>query len=322
MLQINDISFSYNSEKPVLEKINFSLQKGTHLCIMGESGCGKSTLLKIIYGLLDVNKGSLFWNNNQILGPKFHLITGMPFFKFVSQEFDLMPFTTVSENVAHYLSRSQPVESKKRIMELLEIMEMTSFAQEKVKNLSGGQQQRVAIAKALADEPNLILLDEPFSQIDNFKKNTLRRLLFSYLKEKNISCIVATHDAEDALSYSDKLIVIQNHLIIAKGSPIEIYKNTENSYVASLFDDVNDIILSDKRLLLYPHQIKIVEKSALKATVIKSYFKGFYWLIEVRFNNQIIYLTHHELITELKDVYLAFEKFDGHHLGFNKSMTP
>ena len=92
---------------------------------------------------------------------------------------------------------------------------MKAFENTKVKNLSGGQKQRVAIARALAKEPKLILLDEPFGQIDNFKKNSLRRKLFQYLKEKNISCIVATHDKEDALSFADFLLVIQHQEIIA-----------------------------------------------------------------------------------------------------------
>ena len=98
MLQVNNISFAYDIEKPVLQDISFSLQKGEHLCVMGESGSGKSTLLKAVYGLLDMNKGALFWNENPILGPAYHLIPGMKFFKYVAQDFELMPFTSVSEN--------------------------------------------------------------------------------------------------------------------------------------------------------------------------------------------------------------------------------
>lgn len=299
MLSVNKISFQYHPKKPVLKDISFLLEKGEHLCVMGESGCGKSTLLKAVYGLLDVNKGSIFWNDIEILGPKHYLVPGMDFIKHVAQDFDLMPYTSVSENIKKFLSRFYPEESKKRTAELLEVIEMTAFGNVKVKTLSGGQKQRVAIARALAVEPEVLLLDEPFSQIDNFKKNSLRRNLFSYLKEKNIACIIATHDENDALSFADKMIVIQNNQIIAEGAPNEIYTSPKNKYIASLFDDVNEITINNKRHLLYPHQIKIVENSQchtelveVKAIVVNSYFKGSYWLIEAEFNEQKVFVNY------------------------------
>ena len=292
MLSVNTISFQYKLSKPVLKDISFRLKKGEHLCVMGESGCGKSTLLKAIYGLLDLTKGTLFWNDIEILGPKEHLVPGMDFIKYVAQDFDLMPFITVSENIKKFLSRFYPEESQKRTEELLEVIEMTDFANVMVKTLSGGQQQRVAIARALAKEPQLILLDEPFSQIDNFKKNSLRRKLFNYLKEKEITCIVATHDGNDALSFADKMLVIRNNKTIELDKPITIYNNPTNKYVASLFDDVSEIKVNDKVKLFYPHQLKIVEKSNLKAKVIRSYFKGSFWLIEAELNKERIFLNH------------------------------
>ena len=307
MLQVKNISFSYSPEKPVLQNINFTLQKGEHLCIMGESGCGKSTLLKIIYGLLDLNKGSLSWDDRPILGPAYHLIPGMDFFKYVAQDLELMPYTSVAENISKFLSRFHPETSKKRTRELLEVVEMTPFANEKVKTLSGGQQQRVAIARALAKEPELLILDEPFSQIDQLKKNTLRRMLFSYLKEKNIACIVATHDRDDALSFADQMAVIQNHQIKAYGSPQDIYKDPKSRYVASFFDDVNEVYLHGKKEFLFPHQVKIVPGSEFKATVLRSYFKGSYWLIAVSLNKKVIYLHHSKDIDKQTVVSLKFK---------------
>lgn len=308
MLKINNVSFSYNADNPVLKNINFTLQKGEHLCIMGESGCGKSTLLKAIYGLLDLNEGTLFWNDFQILGPTHYLVPGMDFFKYVAQDFDLMPFTSVSENIKKFLSRFYPEEAQKRTTELLEVIEMTNFANEKVKNLSGGQKQRVAIARALAKEPELLLLDEPFSQIDNFKKNSLRRNLFTYLKKKRIACIVATHDGGDALSFADKMIVIKNNQVIAEDTPENLYKNLKEKYIAALFDDVNEIIINRVPVLLYPHQIKIVQNSNEKALVKNSYFKGYYWLIEVKYNNQLIFLKHAFTLKSEEIVSLKFNK--------------
>lgn len=292
MLQVNNISFQYTKKKAVLKDASFSLDAGQHLCVMGKSGSGKSTLLKLVYGLLDVQKGKLFWKEQPILGPDHHLVPGMEFFKYVAQDFDLMPYTSVSENIGKFLSRFYPEEKEARTQQLLEVIEMTEFANVKVKTLSGGQQQRVAIARALAKEPELILLDEPFGQIDNFKKNSLRRKLFAYLKEKNIACIVATHDGNDALSFADHMIVIKDQEIIANDTPKSLYENPPEHYVAALFDDVNKIVIDGKEALLYPQQIKIVECSTYNAKVVKSYFKGFYWLIEAKYNTQSIFFQH------------------------------
>ncbi|MCI2229485.1 ABC transporter ATP-binding protein [Polaribacter sp. MSW13] len=307
MLKVKTISFSYHKNKPVLKDINFSLQQGEHLCIMGESGCGKSTLLKIIYGLLDLQKGEIFWNKNRVLGPKHYLVPGMDFFKYVAQDFDLMPYTSVSENIKKFLSRFYPKESEKRTQELLDVIEMTAFRNTKVKNLSGGQKQRVAIARALAKEPELLLLDEPFGQIDNFKKNSLRRNLFSYLKEKNIACIVATHDKDDALSFADKLLVIRNKKIIANATPKEIYNAPKEKYVASLFDDVNEITINNKKHLVYPHQLKMVEKPELKATVLNSFFKGSYWLVEAVLDEQKVFFNSSSDLQKGEKINLLIE---------------
>lgn len=313
MLTVASISFGYTKKKTVLDNFTFTLKEGEHLCVMGESGCGKSTLLKAIYGLLNLKKGEIYWKENQVLGPKFNLVPGMDLFKYVAQDFDLMPYISVAENIKKFLSRFYPEESEARTQELLDVIEMTSFANTKVKNLSGGQKQRVAIARALANEPELLLLDEPFGQIDNFKKNSLRRKLFTYLKEKNIACIVATHDKNDALSFADSLLIIRNNRILVNNTPIEIYKNPENKYIAALFDDVNDIVLNEEKVLLYPHQIKIIEHSAQntalpikRATVLNSYFKGAYWLIEAVFENQVVFLNHSADLKKNKAIHISF----------------
>ena len=308
MLNVANISFQYAPKKEILSNISFNLKEGQHLCVMGESGSGKSTLLKAIYGLLDLKKGSIYWKTQEVLGPAFHLVPGMSFFKYVAQDFDLMPYTSVAENIGKFLSRFYPEEKEQRTSELLEVIEMSSFANEKVKTLSGGQQQRVAIARALAKEPELILLDEPFGQIDNFKKNSLRRKLFSYLKEKNISCIVATHDGDDALSFADQMMVIKNKKVIAFDSPRNLYKSPPEHYVAALFDDVNELYIDGERRLMYPHQIQTSKDSLHKVIVKKSFFKGSFWLIEATFNSQVIFFQSTENILSEKEVGICFDK--------------
>ena len=307
MLQVHNLSFRYAEKNSVLKNLNFTLKKGEHLCVMGESDCGKSTLLKLIYGLLDANKGTIFWDEKQVLGPAFHLVPGMDFFKYVGQDFDLMPYTSVAENISKFLSRFYPEKSEKRTNELLEVIEMIDLKNTKVKNLSGGQKQRVAIARALANEPELLFLDEPFGQIDNFKKNSLRRNLFQYLKEKNIACILATHDKNDALSFADSLLVIQNQEMIAFHNPREIFKNPSNKYIAALFDDVNELTFHKKKSLYFPHQITKVANSEFKATILHSYFKGNFWLIEAEFEHQKIFFNHALELEKGLEIKLSFE---------------
>ena len=288
MLQVKNVSFSY-TDSITLNNIDFSLEKGMNLAVIGESGCGKSTLLKLIYGLYDLDKGSIFWNDVEVLGPKFNLIPGMDFMKYLAQDFDLMPFITVAENIGKYLSNSYPEQKNARIAELLEIVEMTDYANIKAKNLSGGQMQRVALARVLVLEPEVLLLDEPFSHIDNFRKNSLRRKLFSYLKEKKITTIFATHDSSDVLSFADEVLVLKDGQLFEEGNPKSIYNYPKNKYIASLFGDVNEIEIDGKIELIYPDQLNIVEKSDLKVEVVKSYFLGSHYLIEAIYNNRKIF---------------------------------
>ena len=312
MLEIKDITFAY-SDKPVIENISYTIHRGQNIALIGESGCGKSTLLKLIYGLYDLDSGAITYNEKSILGPKYNLIPGVDYIKYLAQDFDLMPYTTVEENVGKFLSNSFLPIKKLRIQELLEMVEMTEFAKVKAKDLSGGQQQRVALAKVLALEPEILLLDEPFSHIDNFRKNALRRNLFAYLKKKGITCIIATHDSTDALSFSDETIVIQNGKIVAKGDSKTIYENPSNKYVASLFGEVNELKLSqlidleddgDEVLLLRPHQLRVVDNAIMKAVVKQCYFKGSHYLVKAAFERRAIFFDHDTELDLNQEVFL------------------
>ena len=287
MLNVKNLSFSYN-KTPVLKDLNFTVEQGENLAIIGESGSGKSTLLKVLYGEYDLNFGNIYWKDNEILGPKHNLVVGYDFMKYVAQEFELMPFTSVEENIGKFLSNFFPKEKKERTAELLEVVELTPFAKTKVKTLSGGQKQRVALARALAKQPEIILLDEPFSHIDNFKKQSLRRNVFKYLKDKNITCIVATHDNNDVLGFADRVILLNNNIIEVYDTPEALYKNPKTPLIASFFGEFNVI----KGKIIYAHQLQIVEQSKLKATVIKSYFKGSYYLVEADLNGMKVFFEH------------------------------
>ncbi len=303
MLSIKIDNFSY-FENEILKNIVFSLNSGQHLSLIGESGCGKSTLLKLIYGLIDCDNSEIFWKDIQVLGPKYNLIPGMQFMKYLAQDFDLMPFISVGENVGKFLSNFFPEEKQRRIDELLELVEMNEFKHIKAKYLSGGQMQRVALARVLAQEPEVLLLDEPFSHIDNFRKNDLRRKIFNYLKEKQITTLVASHDINDIFSFSDEIIVLKNQTILEHGSPSELYHNPKNKYTAALFGEVNEIEIDGRVHLVYPNQLQIVENSEIKVEVVKSYFKGKYYLIEVLFQNQILFFENEEELLKGSTIYL------------------
>ncbi len=300
MLQVKHISFGYSKSK-VLETLCFNVLPGENLAVIGESGSGKSTLLKLIYGEYDLDEGQIFWKDTEILGPKFNLVIGYDFMKYVAQEFDLMPYTSVEDNIGKFLSRFYPQEKQKRTNELIKVVGLEAFATTKVKNLSGGQKQRVAIARALAKAPEILLLDEPFSHIDNFKKQSLRRNVFKYLKDKNITCIVATHDKNDVLGFSDEMIVLNEGNIIAKDTPQQLYKYPKQPLIASFFEEYN--LIDDK--IYYAHQIKVVNESKLSAIVEASYFNGNSWLIEANYLNQPVFISHNTAIEIGEKIYFS-----------------
>jgi len=305
MLQVNNISFSYQKTE-ILKNISFSVKAGEQLAIIGESGSGKSTLLKLLYGEFDLNSGRLFWRDTEILGPKYNLVVGYDFMKYVAQEFDLMPFTTVAENIGAFLSNFYPEEKQERIKELLEVVELTAFSKVKVKTLSGGQKQRVALARALAKEPEIMLLDEPFSHIDNFKKQSLRRNVFKYLKLKNIACVVATHDKEDVLGFADRMLILNNNEVEVEGTPENLYKNPKTPLIASFFGEFNSI---DNKIV-YAHQLKVVADSNLKVRVKQVYFKGHYYLIGAEFNEELVFFEHKNPLGIDAEVCLKINKLD------------
>ena len=315
MLHVQNISFAYDSKK-VISEVSFKIEKGSNVAIIGESGCGKSTLLKLIYGLYDLNEGEIFWNSNPVLGPKFHLVPGMENMKYLAQDFDLMPYITVAENVGKFLSNIYPQEKKQRIQELLEMVEMNEFADTKAKYLSGGQQQRVALARVLALEPEVLLLDEPFSNIDSFRKGALRRNLFAYLKNKGITCIIATHDSIDALSFSDETIVMKGGEILAHDASPKIYLKPESKYVASLYGEVNEIALNlfeenadiDAAILVYSHELFITEKSNLEVTVKQSYYKGNTFLVKGVYDRKVLFFENPFPIPDGETVFLTVDE--------------
>lgn len=306
MLKVQINQFSYAKEAKLLGPLNFELPVGKHLAILGESGSGKSTLLHLIYGLMDLEEGSISWKDQAVLGPKNQLVPGAPFMKLVAQEANVMPYTTVSENIQEHFDRLNPEQETQRTLELLALLDLVDFANKKVKSLSGGQKQRVAIAKALAVEPEVLLLDEPFAHIDEFRRSRLRRLLYSYLKERKITCVTATHDANEALSFADYILILQDGQVSFYGKPQELYNNVSSAYQAGFFGEINEL---PDGSYLFPHQLVRVENSGnFKAEVISSYFKGSYYLIQARSSEAELFFNHKQPIDTGTAVFLKIAK--------------
>lgn len=286
LLEINNLFFSYSADKRLFHNLNLKVDEGKIIALAGESGCGKSTLLSLIYGLLDWEKGEIIFEGKQTLGPKKNLVPGEENMKLVAQNYDLMPYATVAENVGKYISNIDLQEKSNTVNELLCVVGMEEFSETLPKYLSGGQQQRVSIARALSVMPKLLLLDEPFSNLDFSRKIELRERLFHYVKEKNISLIISTHEIQEVMPWLDQIIVLQEGRLIQNDDPEETYRFPYNEYVAKLFGEVNVFSESEKvdfqlkKIFYYPHQIKI-DENGLESKVIESRFAGEYFWTKV-----------------------------------------
>lgn len=309
LLEVKNLYFNYQAEKPLFRNLNLNVDKGQIIAVVGESGCGKSTLLGLIYGLMDWQSGEIIFDGEKLFGPKANLVPGEAQMKLVAQNYDLMPFATVYDNVGKFISNTHPTSKKEKVQDLLDVVGLTDFAKVLPKNLSGGQQQRVAIARALAVLPKLLLLDEPFSNLDFSRKFELREKLFDYVKENNLSLIISTHDLEDVLPWADRIVVLQQGRLVQNDNPKETYENPYNDYVAKLLGEVNiftDVEKSQLNLTkkyYFPHEIRISE-TGIEASVSDSRFAGSHYRNKLQIEDKSVIVYSNELLDS--KVYLEF----------------
>ncbi|MDH5035784.1 sulfate/molybdate ABC transporter ATP-binding protein [Chryseobacterium cucumeris] len=309
LLEINNLFFSHNKENPLFQNLNLRFEENRIIALAGESGCGKSTLLNLIYGLLDWESGEIIFNGTKLLGPKGNLVPGEPEMKFVAQNFDLMPYATVAENVGKFISNINLKQKKETVTELLEVVGLQEFANVLPKYLSGGQQQRVAIARALSVLPKLLILDEPFSNLDFPRKIELRERLFRYVKQHGVSLIISTHELQDIMPWLDQIVILQDGRLIQNDSPEETYRNPYNSYVAKLFGEVNIFSEAEAedfqltKFSYYPKEIRITE-TGLEAEVLESRFAGNYYWNKLRAKGKELVVYTDEKISET--IYISF----------------
>lgn len=297
LLEIKNLHFSYTKDKRLFENLNLRLEPGRTVALAGESGCGKSTLLNLIYGLTDWDQGEIWFKGKKLLGPKGNIVPGEKEMKMVAQNYDLMPYSTVHDNVGKFLSNINLKAKKEKVLELLDVVGLSEYADVKPQFLSGGQQQRVAIARSLSVVPNLLLLDEPFSNLDYSRKIELRSKLFSYVERHGISLIISTHEIEEVMPWLDRLVILQDGRLIQNDSPEETYRQPYNEYVARLLGEVNSLTPMQKSALhaprdfCFPEQLELAS-SGIPALVLESRFAGSHYWNKLKLADAEIVLYH------------------------------
>ncbi len=307
MLKVNGVSKSF-AQYEVLSGITFEVNRGEILGLLGESGSGKSTLLRIIAGLLDADLGQIFLKNKRVEQASEKLIPGHPAINIVHQDYNLFPQLTVFENIAYILRFYEKSYQQLRTEELIELCHLNEAAYRPAKLLSGGEKQRTAIACAIAEKPQVLLLDEPFAHIDLPNRNRLSQTIQKLVKQLGLACIFVTHDSIEALALSSKLGVLKNGKIEQIDLPQIIYQFPKTKYIAELTGEANylkikifenifgtkpHVLLPDKLVLVRPEQIAISEISfanSCEAIVMQVLFCGSFYKVQVIVERQKLWI--------------------------------
>ncbi len=299
VLNVNNISKSFGNQ-PVVKNLSLSLDKGTIGCLLGPSGCGKTTILRVIAGFEGIDAGEIHINDlivsgRHILVPPEQRRIGMVF-----QDYALFPHLSVKDNVAFGLRNINGKKKEKRINELLHLVKLEDAALKFPHEISGGQQQRVALARALAPEPELLLLDEPFSNLDVTLREQLSTEVREILKEQATTALMVTHNQHEAFAMGDEIGVIQDGNLVQWDSGHNLYHRPASNWVADFVGDgvlLPGMVLDDRRVetglgilegqfkypcqngcpadvLIRPEDIIHDDASSFKAKILKKHFRG------------------------------------------------
>lgn len=242
IIELSNISKRYqNANTFAVDEVTFSLEKGEILALVGESGSGKTTLLRLIAGLEHPDSGNIRLNGKLIVMGRKSLPPNKRKTGMVFQDYALFPHLTIFENVAFGLKGLKKKEAEQRVYETIELTGLKEDVKKYPHQLSGGQQQRVALARAIAPRPELLLMDEPFSNLDTILRDQVREEVRQIIKAMGITAILVTHDTKDAFSTADKIAVMLNGKLLQIDTPDTLYNDPNSSYVAELFGKSNKV---------------------------------------------------------------------------------
>ncbi|MBY7945908.1 ABC transporter ATP-binding protein [Vibrio fluvialis] len=230
-LSIQNLTCQYDTQT-VLESLSLNVEHGEIVCLLGASGCGKTTLLKAIAGLLPLSSGIMSLNGMTIDDGKHWLAPEQRNIGMIFQDYALFPHLTVAENIAFGLRQMAAEERHLQVQQMLELVHLSGFGDRYPHQLSGGQQQRVAIARSLAYKPDLLLLDEPFSNIDTQVRHDLIGEIRKIFKKQGVTAIFVTHSREEAFAFADKMAVMNHGVIEQYGTASELYYRPSSKFVA------------------------------------------------------------------------------------------
>lgn len=306
-LQANLVSRTYGGDQPSgVKQITLNITPGKITAIIGASGSGKSTLLRLLYGLLSPDEGQVSFKGERIWGPEEKLIPGHDAMKMVTQHTDdLNLFARVWDNVAAMLPSTNVKLKEERTEQVLTQLNMIQLAYKRVADLSGGEKQRVAIARAIITRPEVLLLDEPFNQVDTSFREGLQHDIRQIVKETGLTVVMVSHDPAEVLSMADELIVLKEGEIVETGHPKTLYQNPLNLYTAELLTNCNVLTADEAKacgieagnetVVIYPEWIRL--NNILKTSkwkVKQVLFKGFYEDLILENNGAILRVVNDE----------------------------
>jgi len=271
-----------------VKDISFSQEPLQNIAIAGETGSGKTTLLKMIGGFVQPDEGEIKFEDIRIKGPDEKLLPGHPRIAYLSQHFELRNNYYVHEILEY---ANQLTDSEANI--LYSVCRIEHLLSRKTDQLSGGEKQRIALARLLISSPKLLLLDEPFSNLDAIHKEIIRSVIADLRERLQVSCIMVSHDAADVLAWADTIIVMKDGAVIQQSTPEKIYYNPVDEYCAALFGEYNLIDIQNnsvtRKLFLRPEDIFISPaETSLNGTVINVQFHGRYYCTQVQTAKELV----------------------------------